>query len=390
MAPFLQQVASAFYERYGSSIHRLTFVFPNQRAGLFFRKYLSQLTEKPLFSPSILTINELFLRLSDKQPADRIRMLFLLYRIYIRHSRSDERFDDFVFWGDMLLNDFNDIDKYLVDAAHLFTNIKDIHQIDRDFSYLQPEQIEAIRAFWSSFQPKGLAENRQQFLDIWQHLHDIYRAFKQELASEGTGYEGMIFREVVERLKENDNKHIKDGGNEHLKEDGNEYFKESGNEHLKKSGEKTVKNQQSIAKQFEKIIFVGLNALSATEKSLLKFLQRQGIADFYWDAGAECLTDTNNKASFFIRENLILFPSEMQLTDEEVRNGLKEEKSSLQLPEELPQQHSENQPYWPEIELIGIPSRIGQAKQVYSILKETVAGKTDLDPEEALRTAIVL
>jgi len=156
MTPFLKQIATLFYERYGTNIHRLAFVFPNQRSGLFFRKYLSQQTQKPLFSPTILTINELFLRLSDKQPADRIRMLFLLYRIYIRHSHANETFDDFVFWGEMLLNDFNDIDKYLVDAAHLFANVKDIHLIDRKFNYLQPEQIEAIRTFWSTFQPKGM------------------------------------------------------------------------------------------------------------------------------------------------------------------------------------------------------------------------------------------
>ena len=375
MTPFLQQIATLFYQRYETTIHRLAFVFPNQRSGLFFRKYLSQQTQKPFFSPTILTINELFFRLSDKQPADRIRMLFLLYRIYIRHSRANESFDDFVFWGEMLLNDFNDIDKYLVDAAHLFTNVKDIHQIDSDFSYLQPEQIEAIRSFWSTFQPKKQEKmgerdlpqpppkgDKENFLDIWQHLYAIYADFRQELAAEGIGYEGMIFREVVEKMKIGDIdlplRPLQRGIENHLP--------------LPPPEGDTAK-----ALPYEKIIFVGLNALSTTEKELMKALQKQGIADFYWDCGPispfgggagggllSPLLDEENKASFFVREHLKMFPS------------------AYPLPEET---------YcWPEIELIGIPSRIGQAKQIYPILKEIFDGNTIPDPEEALRTAIVL
>ena len=341
MTPFLQQIATLFYQRYETNIHQLAFVFPNQRSGLFFRKYLSQQTQKPMFSSTILTINELFWRLSDKQPADRIRMLFLLYRIYIRHSHANESFDDFVFWGEMLLNDFNDIDKYLVDAAHLFTNVKDIHQIDREFSYLQPEQIDAIRTFWSTFQRKGmegLGENRESFLDIWQHLYAIYTDFRQELVAEGSGYEGMIFREVAEKVKTGETQKLPYG----------------------------------------KIIFVGLNALSTCEKELMKSLQKQGIADFYWDYGPidptnggnrgsgalSPLLDDENKASFFVREHLKMFPSAYPLPEEAHR--------------------------WPEIELIGIPSRTGQAKQVYPVLKELLGGRTTPDPEEALQTAIVL
>ena len=419
MTPFLQQVAALFLQRYETTIHRLAFVFPNQRSGLFFRKYLSQQTSKPLFSPTILTINELFLRLSDKQPADRIQMLFLLYRIYIRHSHADESFDDFVFWGEMLLNDFNDIDKYLVDAARLFTNVKDIHQIDREFSYLQPEQIEAIRNFWSTFQPKGMGEtneHQQNFLDIWQHLYAIYTDFRQALAAEGKGYEGMIFREVVETIRTGETRENGEIGDSRLR--GNDMgengeintvpppgplqrgIREENSQSLSPFGGGRGRSQFSIENSlpYEKIIFVGLNALSTAEKELLKSLQKQGIADFYWDCGqgyfpppspvlrivsqttnddlplppskgefaylASPLLDEDNKASFFIREHLQLFPSAYPLP-------------------------AATHP-WPEIELIGIPSRTGQAKQVYSILKEMLSGKIEPDPEEALRTAIVL
>ena len=324
MTPFLQQIASLFYQRYGTNIHRLAFVFPNQRSGLFFRKFLSQQSSSPLFSPTILTINELFLKLSDKQPGDRIRMLFQLYKICMRHSHSDESFDDFIFWGEILLNDFDDIDKYLTDAARLFTNMADLQQMDKDLSYLQPEQIEAIHLFWSSFQPKRVGENRQSFLDFWKHLFAIYTEFRLELTDEGRGYEGMIYREVVEKLKQG------------------------------------MLNTLT----YEKIVFVGLNAISSAEKELMKGLQKQGIADFYWDCGSANLLDPDNKASYFIRDHLRLFPSACPLPEEE--------------------------PDYPEIELIGIPSRVGQAKQVFTILKELLAGRSEMEHEEALHTAIVL
>ena len=105
MKPFLYQVASLFYSEYGAEVSRLAFVFPNRRTGLFFQKYLSEVSEKPLFSPTILTINDLFVQLSGKQAADRISMLFKLYDIYLRHSGSSETFDEFLYWGEMLLND---------------------------------------------------------------------------------------------------------------------------------------------------------------------------------------------------------------------------------------------------------------------------------------------
>ena len=175
MKPFLYQVASLFYSEYGAEVSRLAFVFPNRRTGLFFQKYLSEVSEKPLFSPTILTINDLFVQLSGKQAADRISMLFKLYDIYLRHSGSSETFDEFLYWGEMLLNDFDDIDKYMADARMLFTNVTDLREIENDFSFLSPEQIAAIRTFWSSFYPKGDTPNQEQFLAVWQILYALYK-----------------------------------------------------------------------------------------------------------------------------------------------------------------------------------------------------------------------
>lgn len=329
MIPFLYQVASLFYSKYGAEVSRLAFVFPNRRTGLFFQKYLSEVSEKPLFSPTILTINDLFVQLSGKQTADRISMLFKLYDIYLDHSGSSETFDEFLYWGEMLLNDFDDIDKYMVDARMLFTNVTDLREIENDFSFLSPEQIAAIRTFWSSFYPKGDTPNQEQFLAVWQILYALYADLREALAAEGKGYEGMIFREVVELLEKN----------------------------------------ECCDLPYTKVVFVGLNALSVAEERFLSELQKRGIADFYWDYASPKVTDPDNKASYFVERNLRQFPSQLigngQLATDNEDGGKK------------------------KIEVIGIPSGIGQAKQVHSLLSE-LCKEDEMSAEEALRTAVIL
>ena len=323
MTPFLQQIASLFYQQYGAEVSRLAFVFPNRRTGLFFQKYLSEVADKPLFSPTILTINDLFVQLSGKQTADRINMLFMLYDIYVRHSGSTETFDEFLYWGEMLLNDFDDVDKYMADARMLFTNVTDLRGIENDFSFLDAEQIAAIRTFWSSFYPKGDSPNQEEFLAVWKILYTLYNDLRDALAAEGRGYEGMIFREVVEQMEQNN----------------------------------------CCDLPYTKVVFVGLNALSVAEERFLIQLQKRGIADFYWDYASDKVTDPNNKASYFVERNLKNFPSQYPLPAEEKVDT--------------------------EIEVIGIPSGIGQAKQVYTLLNE-LCKEDEMSPEEALRTAIIL
>jgi len=131
---FLREVARCFYERDGEKIGELCFVFPNRRSGLFFQKYLGEMVEKPLFSPAIFTIKDLILSLSRLREADTTESLFLLYSLYLDISGSQESFDEFVYWGEIILNDFNDTDKFLADPKKLFANIKDLKEIESDCS----------------------------------------------------------------------------------------------------------------------------------------------------------------------------------------------------------------------------------------------------------------
>jgi len=326
MIPFLYNVANTYYKHFGSKVSRFTFVFPNRRAGLFFQKYLSEIANKPIFSPEILTVTDLFGKLSNLNIADHIEQLFLLYDIYIKKSKSLESFDEFMFWGEMLLNDFDDVDKYMADARQLFSNIQDIREIDAGFSYLNEEQIIAIRRFWSSFIPIGESVRKKEFLEMWQVLFDLFTNLKDTLRANGLAYEGMIFRDIAEKAK--------------AKED--------------------------IDLPFEKLIFVGLNGHSKSEEELLIYLQRRGIADFYWDYSSSLVKDPDNKASFFINRNKMLFPSQFSLD-----------------PEELSMEK-------PVIEAIGIPSSVGQAKYAHAILKSLIEEKHISSSDDALKTALVL
>jgi hypothetical protein len=127
MELFLREVASSLYSKYGDEISNLCIVFPGRRAALFFNKYLSEYLDKPLWAPSVFTINELMQHLSSSiNLADDITLIFELYKIYRREKKTEESFDSFYFWGEMLLRDFDEIDKYTVPASDLFKNLASI------------------------------------------------------------------------------------------------------------------------------------------------------------------------------------------------------------------------------------------------------------------------
>ncbi|MCH5327737.1 MAG: PD-(D/E)XK nuclease family protein [Coprobacter sp.] len=327
MKPFLYRIAETFYRKHADDFPDMAFVFPNRRAGLFFQKYLAEVAGKPIFSPPILTISDLFCELADYQPADKTGMLFILYRKFLELSHTEEPFDNFVFWGEMLLNDFDDVDKYVADPEQLFKNIQDLKEIDEVFDYLTPNQLEAIRQFWAHFIPVNESRKKMEFLAIWQLLHPLYLALRDELHRKGLAYEGMIFRAVAEKAQ----------------------AKELG------------------PVPYRKIVFIGLNVLSRSEEMVMQRLRDMGIADFYWDYDSPLVQDSYNKASFFLKENRLKYPSKYDISD----------------PDELPEEV-------PHIEVIGIPSAVGQTKQARAILSDLLRNQAISHPDQAMNTAIVL
>ncbi len=300
---FLQQIACEFVKREGDSLFEFCFVFPNRRAGVFFRDALSKVAEKPLFSPKIATIEELFSSLSELQKIESPDTLFRLFKSYTKVSGGGESFDDFYFWGEMLLGDFDETDKYLVDAQRLFANIRDLKQLESDYSFLSPQQLEAVRSFWNNFFPAEGSESKKRFKAAWEVLYPLYNDFREELRKEGLAYEGMIFREVADSLA-------------------------SGGDQSKKIKEHLT--------QYKKYVFVGFNALTPCEKALMSELQKMGITDFYWDYSNNFVSDLQNRASAFVAENILKFPSSIKIEAENI--GL------------------------PEFELTAVPSAVGQAR----------------------------
>lgn len=235
-------------------------------------KYLAARIEKPVWAPSIITINELFRTYSSLQTAGNEILLFELYKVYRTLKKPCESFDEFYYWGDMLLNDFDDADKYLVDASLLFRNVLDLKMIDRQFGSLTPEQVEIIRRFWTNFNQENITNEKAGFLSIWSILSDLYTGFRNSLKIQNLAYEGMIFR--------------------HMAENNEDYY--------------------SLDERWDMFHFIGFNALNECEKVMMSRFKKAGKARFYWDFDNSYIKEGKlNSAGFFLRENLKYFGNDM-------------------------------------------------------------------------------
>lgn len=268
MNPFLKQVARYLFNQHGSNINRITVVFPNRRSGVFFNAYLKELADRPVLGPEVITINELVSQVTEMQISDQISLILHLHKIYCKETGHPEDLDDFFFWGEILLNDFNDIDKYLLDANDLFKNISDLKEIENQFDYLTPEQKNAIHLFWGNLGKAGGSVNREKFLQIWNKLAAIYQKFREELLAEKAGYSGLVYRDLVEKLEAS----------------------------------------SDLKLQSEQYVFAGFNALNACENKLFRIFKNKGNAQFFWDYDDDFVSDPSNEAGMFMRQNLVEFP----------------------------------------------------------------------------------
>lgn len=267
---FLRQVAVAAYNYYEGNLEDVTFVFPNRRSGLFFQRYLGEEITKPIFSPKIVTITQLFEKLAALTPSDSFDLLLNLYLIYKEQTGLEESFDSFMFWGQMLLADFDDIAKYDVDAQLLFANLMDLKVLDSSFDYLTDEQKQLIRTFWEQFDGGRFdSKARSKFVEIWKHLADIMRAFNDSLLLKKQAYPGLIQREAITALE---------GG---------------------------MRDAEVV---HQKVVFVGFNALTLCEHRLFTYYKKYANTLFFWDYNGPFLSDESNIASKFKRDNLHDFP----------------------------------------------------------------------------------
>lgn len=264
MKPFLFEIAEQTVNA-SHSLEGITFVFPNRRAILYFRKYLSQLLSKPAFSPRLLTIEDFVTGMSPLKVPDKLELIHRLYKTYYSvidpGASPAEPFDQFYFWGDMLLRDFDETDRYLVNAEYLFRDLSHQKELDSSFDFLTEQQRNFLRDFWGSFDEE-VSPNKKKFLKVWKQLPEVYNRYRQHLRDHGLAYEGMIYRDVAEGLK---------------------------NGSLKAEGEGFVN-------------FVGFNALTATEELIITEWISTEKATAHWDIDAYYFNNTVQEAGFFFRK----------------------------------------------------------------------------------------
>ncbi|MDR1004415.1 MAG: PD-(D/E)XK nuclease family protein [Prevotellaceae bacterium] len=275
MPTFLELVARDLYAKVGNNLSRTAVVFPNKRARLFFNEHLAAQTDRPLWSPAYISISELFGQLSPWKAGDPIRLVCELYRVFREETQSTETLDDFYFWGELLISDFDDVDKNLVDAGRLFGNLQDLHNIMNDYNFLDREQEEAIRQFFQNFSIERRTLLKERFISLWDKLGAIYQQYRRRLEELGIAYEGMMYRHVLETLDI---------------------------ERLK----------------YDRYVFVGFNVLNRVETRFFERLHEAGRAMFYWDYDLfytrlprESVPPYTHEAGEFIVRNLQRFPNEL-------------------------------------------------------------------------------
>ncbi|TKG97345.1 PD-(D/E)XK nuclease family protein [Puteibacter caeruleilacunae] len=270
MKKFLEEVTDYIYSNYSDDLHNLCLVFPNRRAGVFLGGYLQKHVERPMFGPDITTIKELVSANSSLSVADPLTLIHLLYEEFQKVTKTEEAFDSFYYWGDMLLNDFGDADKYMINSSDLFQNISDLKEIDATFDYLTDEQKDLIREFWGNLASLQLSDNAGAFMKVWEVLDLVYKQFRERLKEHEFAYEGMLYREVAESILAKDHE---------------------------------------LRFPAKKYLFIGFNAINPCEKTIFQYLKDQDKAEFFWDFDPYYLEDQSHEAGEFLRMNVQLFPS---------------------------------------------------------------------------------
>jgi hypothetical protein len=307
---------------------------------VFFKKYIVEAavasSATPMLMPKMMTVNEFFAGVSHTSIADRVTLLVTLYECYVKLNPHAEPLDEFIFWGDIILGDFNDVDKYMADPKQLFANVADYKNIQDSFEYLTENQKKAIESFAGHFVDKVAKKSgnpnakdvSRLFLQIWNLMYPLYQEFNKTLSEKGLAYEGMVYRRLADAVS-------------------------------------STPVSDVLAQAYGKVsyVFVGLNALNECEKTVMRRMRDAGIAEFCWDYAGEMISDPLNKSSYFMAQNVQEFEQAFKLNEA----GLKT----------------------PTFNVLSVPSSYGQVKHIPEILSMVKADEKPSDcavvlPDEGL------
>lgn len=359
MKPFLLEIAEYYVTSHPDELSNYCFIFPNKRSGVFFSRFLAEVAaacDKPLFHPEITTISDFIAEVSDSVEASRLEQLFILYHCYkkvVEQETPIDRepqvidFNRFRYWGDVLLSDFTDVDKYMVNPTEIFHNIESLKEISAD--YLTPEQIDVITRYWGADKippqvsdfwhhvvhsrdnhndsnPPDKRRSTTSFIRLWQVMNQLYEEFRAELRQRGLSYQGMMYRRALDVLRDTHPDEL----------------------------------------PYEKYVFIGFNVLSTVEENIFKVLRDKQRADFFWDYISPAFVDKQNRATAFLHKYVSEFPKPVDATD-------------VGRPVTT----------FPQINIISVPSVIGQAKLIGEVIEKQYPSDSFVNAD-LMSTAIVL
>jgi hypothetical protein len=304
---FLDKLSATILLQSDIELSNCLIVLPNKRAKVFLLESLKNQLETTSFAPTIISIEDFIQEISGLRTIDPIELLFEFYEVYlsVTDKAKQQTFEEFATWAKTAIQDFNEIDRYLLDPNHVFSYLEDIEALKR----------------WD-LQPQDKTKLITTHLEFWAKLPLYYESFYKHLLNKGIGYQGLLYKEAVKNLA---------------------------------SFTTTITNQ---------IYFAGFNALNQAEERIFKHLANENKAKIYWDIDEVFLNDSYHDAGLFIRKFKKEWKPFVNQDFEWVVNHFSEEKN---------------------IEIIGTPKSIGQAKIVGTIIEKVQSENTNLE-----KTAVVL
>lgn len=327
MKQFLSSIADTFFEK--DKLEDYLFVLPNRRSCTFLKDYFAKKTDTPFILPRIKPISDFIAEQADLIEIDKVELLFALYNVYKELKGLEQsEIDKFLYWGDIILNDFSDIDMYMADAEGLYKNLKNLKEINSDF--ITEEQSEVIQQYWGEFRAPATGEhlwkdNSKNYGSLWSILFELYTKFKSSLTSKHLGYSGLVYRTAAEKIA----------------------------------------HKEVVDFDFKQIVFVGFSTLSNSELMIFRHFKKLGIGDYYWDFNSPVFKDNNNIAVKFVGSYKEEFISKENLGEKDILT-------------------------MPKITTVSVPSGSGQAKILSKILNEIYGGTDEEITEKEPKTAIVL
>lgn len=250
MSNFLNKVAQSILSKH-RTLKNVALVLPSRRAALFLKKELAAQLSKPDWAPYITTVDDFVLQSQSLKQAEQAELIFKLFESYQQtYPTKQENFADFNKWAHLLLADFNELDRYLINTAQLFSYLADVKRIER----------------WN-LKPEEETPMLKQYLAFWENLHPLYLHFTQQLLQNKTVYQGLAYRQMVQHLP-------------------------------------NIIAEAKIT--YEQFYFIGFNALNAAEEQLFLKFYEEGLAQFFWDVDAYYFNDEQHEAGRFLRKSKLV------------------------------------------------------------------------------------